>query len=138
MDRCHGTKEELVALDREFHVTIAAILENDVLIQLVGRLFDQRMNPYFEHLASYFENASTWRQALDEHRAVRDAIAASDPRGAHDAMRRHLKISQERFSRGFGEPIRPPFATGGTKPVSRKHAARTHASHSNTNRGKQT
>jgi DNA-binding FadR family transcriptional regulator len=137
MVRCRGPKEELVALDREFHVTVAAILENEVLAHLVGRLFDQRMNPYFEHLANYFENASTWRQALDEHRVVRDAIAAGDPRGAHGAMRRHLRRSQDRFSRSFGEPDRPPFATGGNKPVSRKQAARPQASPSNTNQRKQ-
>jgi DNA-binding FadR family transcriptional regulator len=137
MDRSCGSKEELVALDREFHVTVAAILENEVLVHFVGRLFDQRMNPYYEHLANYFENAGTWRQALDEHRAVRDAIAAGDPRAAHAAMRRHLRLSQERFSRSFGEPDRPPFTTGGNKPVSRKSAARPQASHSSTNRRKQ-
>ena len=38
-------------------------------------------------------------------------------------MRQHLKLSQERFSRGFGEPIRPAFNAGKTPPVIRSRAA---------------
>jgi DNA-binding GntR family transcriptional regulator len=40
---------------------------------------------------------------MDEHRAVRDAIAARDPEKAKAAMREHLRQSQLRFSRNFGE-----------------------------------
>jgi ABC-type thiamine transport system ATPase subunit len=39
--------DELSALDRAFHVTIAGILGNGVLVRFVGELFDQRINPYF-------------------------------------------------------------------------------------------
>jgi DNA-binding FadR family transcriptional regulator len=92
-----------IALDREFHVDVAAILGNAVLVHVVGDLFDQRMNPYFERLSSYFENRTTWQAALEEHRAVRDAIAARDPGKAKAAMRHHLRLSQERFSRNFSE-----------------------------------
>jgi DNA-binding FadR family transcriptional regulator len=108
----HGADSRWIELDREFHVAIAAIIENGVLARFVGQLFDQRINPYFAQLASYFENALTWRQALDEHRAIRDAIAAADPRAARVAMKRHLKLSAERFTRGFGEPIAAPSGTG--------------------------
>lgn len=92
-----------IALDRDFHTAVAAILGNAVLVRFVGELFDQRINPYFERLASYFENNSTWIEALGEHKAVRDAIAAGDGEGAKRAMRLHLQASQARFSRSFGE-----------------------------------
>lgn len=92
-----------IALDREFHTGVAAILGNAVVVRAVGELFDQRMNPYFERLSSYFEDRSTWRAALEEHRAVRDAIAAHDSAKAKETMRRHLQLSQERFSRNFSE-----------------------------------
>lgn len=108
----HGADSGWIDLDREFHVAIAAIIENGVLARFVGQLFDQRINPYFAQLASYFENAKTWRQALDEHRVIRDAIAAGDSRAARAAMKRHLKLSAERFTRGFGEPIAAPSGAG--------------------------
>ena len=56
---------------------MAGILGNAVLVRFIGELFDQRMNPYFERLSSYFEDRKTWQPALEEHRAVRDAIAAA-------------------------------------------------------------
>jgi DNA-binding FadR family transcriptional regulator len=88
--------------DRAFHVAVAGSLENAVLVQVVGELFDQRLNPYFAKLAHYFENPGTWRTALAEHRAIRDAIVAGDPDAAGNAMRNHLARSQERFAQNFG------------------------------------
>jgi DNA-binding FadR family transcriptional regulator len=95
--------EETIALDRDFHCAIVGILGNAVLVRFVGELFDQRINPYFERLSSYFENNHTWGEAQDEHRAVRDAIAAKDGEAAKAAMRHHLQQSQRRFSLNFGE-----------------------------------
>lgn len=94
-----------LSLDREFHTAVTAILDNAVLVRFVGELFDQRVNPYFERLSSYFENPETWRLAVEEHRAVRDAIVAGDPEAARAAMRRHLRLSQLRFSTSFGERV---------------------------------
>lgn len=90
-----------IGLDRDFHTTVAAILGNAVLVRVVGELFDQRLNPFFERLSSYFEDRKTWTAALEEHRAVRDAIAARDPERARAAMQEHLRKSQERFSISF-------------------------------------
>lgn len=105
---------EAVALDCEFHVAVAAVLGNAVIERFVRELFNQRMSPYFGRLAAYFEDADSWRDALQEHRAIRNALAARDPTLARDAMRRHLDRSQERFSRSFGdtegEPDEPSSA----------------------------
>jgi DNA-binding FadR family transcriptional regulator len=90
-----------LSLDREFHTTVASILGNAVLVRVIGDLFDQRMNPYFERLSAYFEDQETWRSATAEHRLVRDAIAAHDPAGARHAMQDHLRRSQDRFSISF-------------------------------------
>lgn len=94
-----------IALDRTFHTTIAGIIENAALNRFVGELFDLRMTPYFEKLASYFESPSSWREAFEEHRAIRDAIASGDPARAKEAMRFHLQQSQSRFSRSFDEDL---------------------------------
>ncbi|MDC9812098.1 FadR/GntR family transcriptional regulator [Rhizobium binxianense] len=93
----------VLAADRAFHTGIAAIVGNATLIRVTGEMFDMRMTPYFAQLASHFEGPGTWRSAVDEHRAIRDAIAAGDAAGAKAAMRAHLTMSQKRFSESFGE-----------------------------------
>jgi DNA-binding FadR family transcriptional regulator len=117
-----GGNDKWISLDREFHVAIAASLSNGVLARFIGQLFDQRMNPYFRRLASYFEDARTWSQALAEHRVIRDAIAAGDPEAARRAMRQHLRLSQERFSRSFGETAVLSHRSGKVTPVLRSRA----------------
>ena len=92
-----------VAADRAFHLAIAAVLGNDAVSKVVSALFDQRINPYFARLASYFETASSWRAAVAEHSAIRDRLAAADPAGARLAMQTHLQRSRERFSNAFGD-----------------------------------
>ncbi|HEX2148097.1 MAG TPA: FCD domain-containing protein, partial [Pseudorhizobium sp.] len=92
-----------LALDRDFHIAVASIIDNGTLNRFVGSIHDLRMTPYFEKLASYFENPETWRAAMEEHRAIRDAIAAGNPQAARAAMRAHLDQSQIRLSESFGE-----------------------------------
>ena len=102
MENVEHPGEASMVHDRAFHVAIAGSLGNAVLVRVVGELFDQRLNPYFAQLAHYFESPGTWRTALDEHRAVRDAIAVHDPDAARVAMREHLACSQARFAQNFG------------------------------------
>ncbi|UWU86239.1 FadR family transcriptional regulator [Bradyrhizobium yuanmingense] len=112
MENVEHPGEASMVHDRAFHVAIAGSLGNAVLVRVVGELFDQRLNPYFAQLAHYFENPGTWRTALDEHRAVRDAIAARDPEAAREAMRVHLARSQERFAQNFGAENAAAAASG--------------------------
>ena len=121
MENVEHPGEASMVHDRAFHIAIAGCLGNAVLVRVVGELFDQRLNPYFAQLAHYFENPGTWRRALDEHRAVRDAIAAGRPKAARDAMRDHLAHSQERFAQNFGAE------TSGGTPAPRKQAPRSPA-----------
>ncbi|MCO5734275.1 FadR/GntR family transcriptional regulator [Rhizobium sp. SSA_523] len=95
--------EVALACDRDFHTAIADIIGNSALKHFTGLIYDTRMSPYFTKLASYFEGPHTWRLALEEHRVIRDAIAARDPAGAREAMRWHLTLAQKRFSESFGE-----------------------------------
>ena len=92
-----------LACDRAFHTAIADIIGNSALNRFTGLIYDKRMTPYFEKLASYFEGPHTWRLALEEHKAIRDAIAAGNPSAAREAMRQHLTLAQKRFSESFGE-----------------------------------
>lgn len=95
--------DEAINLDREFHVAVASILGNAVIERCVRDLFNQRMSPYFGRLAAHFEDEASWKAALREHRAIRNALAERDPILARDALRRHLERSQERFSISFGD-----------------------------------
>ncbi|UEM24804.1 FadR family transcriptional regulator (plasmid) [Skermanella mucosa] len=111
MERAGGSDNaEIIALDRQFHQAIAATVGNAVILRFVGDLFDQRINPYFQRLSRYFETPDTWRAAIDEHRAIRDAIVARDPHQAREAMRHHLQQSQSRFSASFEEEEIPSGA----------------------------
>jgi len=105
MKTSNHPSEATIGIDREFHTSVAGILRNAVLVRFIGEMFDQRLNPYFERLSSYFENRQSWQAAIDEHVAVRDAIAAHDSAGAKAAMQEHLRLSQQRFSRNFGDKL---------------------------------
>jgi len=97
--------EATIGLDREFHTSVAGILGNAVLVRFIGEMFDLRLNPYFQRLSSYFENRQSWQAAIEEHVAVRDAIAEGDPARAKTAMQEHLRLSQQRFSCNFGDKL---------------------------------
>ncbi|RWX80828.1 FadR family transcriptional regulator [Neorhizobium lilium] len=103
MERSLDVPSKTVACDRAFHTAVTDIIGNGALNRFTGFIYDSRMSPYFEKLASHFESVGSWGHALSEHRAVRDAIAAKDPTAAREAMRRHLTLSQKRFSESFGE-----------------------------------
>ena len=111
--------EAWVALDRGFHIGVAATLGNAVLERCVGDLFDQRIHPYFQRLAQHMENPATWRAAHAEHRTIRDAIAARDPAAARAAMAEHLARSHDRFARDFGEAVGQPDPLPGSRSGSR-------------------
>jgi DNA-binding FadR family transcriptional regulator len=84
--------------DRLFHTRIAEAADNSVLLRMVTELFDERHNPLYEQLGSHFETAQTWASAIEEHRAVVEAIAAHSPQAARAAMARHLANSHDRFT----------------------------------------
>jgi DNA-binding FadR family transcriptional regulator len=94
--------------DRLFHTRIAEASQNSVLFRLVTDLFDERHSPLFEQLGSHFENASSWTEAIAEHRAVLDAIASHSPEAARRAMAQHLANSHDRFTANW--PAEPPAA----------------------------
>jgi DNA-binding FadR family transcriptional regulator len=83
--------------DRLFHLRVAEMANNAVLVRVVGELFDERHNPLSVKLGDYFENADSWAVAITEHRRVIDAIAAGDEQGARAAMHQHLSCSYDRL-----------------------------------------
>lgn len=98
-----GNRARAIPIDAAFHAIIAHGTGNALLGRLTSDIFAKRLAPLFNRLAAHFEGPPTWRSALAEHGAIRDAIAAGDPAAAREAMRLHLALSQRRFSETLAE-----------------------------------
>jgi len=84
--------------DRSFHLAIVDACDNAVLAETVQSYWDSRKGPIFTRLGGYFETVKSWRSAIAEHEAIRDAIAARDADAARTAMHTHMDKSHQRFS----------------------------------------
>ena len=93
--------------DRLFHLRIAEAADNGPLLRTVTDLYDMRNNPLFEQFGQHFENASSWRKAVAEHKAVVKALAAGDPQAARKAMHSHLQRSHDRFAQAWPQECVP-------------------------------
>jgi GntR family transcriptional regulator, transcriptional repressor for pyruvate dehydrogenase complex len=83
--------------DRAFHLAIAQMSGNDVLVRTVAGLFDERHSPLSSTLRGHFEGEETWLAALAEHEDILEALEARDAIQAQASMQRHLKASYERL-----------------------------------------
>lgn len=83
--------------DRLFHTTLASCTDNDLLIQTLEYLFDQRYTPVAEAMHKHYEDPRSWEFAVEEHQEIYDAIAARDPLQAQAAMQRHLSRAHARL-----------------------------------------
>lgn len=83
--------------DRQFHLTIAGLSGNSVLVRIVRELFDERHSPISAQLSVRFDSREGWRTALLEHEAIYAALEAGDPLLAQAAMRMHLDASKKRW-----------------------------------------
>ena len=105
MERALGDMRDMAARkvmplegDRAFHLAIVEACGNAVLSETVQGFWDSRRGPIFTRLGGYFETAASWGKAIDEHEAIRDAIAARDAEAARSAMHVHMDKSHQRFS----------------------------------------
>lgn len=105
IDRAIATMRELADRntmplegDRAFHVAIVEACDNVVLAETVQGFWDSRKGPIFTRLGGYFETVKSWRSAIAEHEAIRDAISARDAAAARAAMHEHMDKSHQRFS----------------------------------------
>jgi GntR family transcriptional repressor for pyruvate dehydrogenase complex len=83
--------------DRAFHLCIAGMSGNSVLVRMVAELFDERHSPISARLSGHAETRQTWLAALGEHKAIFRAFEGCDPLAAQAAMRTHLKESEARW-----------------------------------------
>ena len=98
-EHLHGRKP--VEADRHFHLSIAEMAGNSVLVGMVGALFDGRHSPIAARMSGQVESTRTWQAALGEHEAIYRALEARNPQAAAAAMCTHLLASHGRWA---GEP----------------------------------
>lgn len=86
--------ENLMLLDREFHLLIARAAKNDVLTELLRNLHERSLRFWFISL-----NAPTQYQVVqDEHAAILEAIRQRAPDRADAAMRQHIESFRKNVS----------------------------------------
>jgi DNA-binding GntR family transcriptional regulator len=79
--------ENMMLLDREFHLLIARAAKNNVLSELLRSLHERSLRFWFISL-----NAPTHYQTVHrEHNAILSAIRQRDPGRAETAMREHIE-----------------------------------------------
>jgi len=100
MKREHARGRTPVDADRRFHLGIAEMTGNTVLVRMVGELFDGRHGPLPSRMSGRSETAHTWRSALVEHERIFRALESRDPQAAAAAMCTHLRASEERWLAG--------------------------------------
>lgn len=105
MDPDRNSKGSYLPADRAFHVYIAEKAGNSVLIRIVAELFDACHSPLSLQFGKHFENVSTRRQAVAEHKAVVKALASRDPEAAKQAMQRHLRKAHNRLRKEIEDDI---------------------------------
>ena len=100
----HSQESNLPA-DRAFHLYIAEKAGNSVLVRIVAELFDARHSPLSLQFGKHFENATTRRQAVTEHKTVIEALASRNAKSAKQAMQRHLRNAHNRLTKQIEDDL---------------------------------
>jgi DNA-binding GntR family transcriptional regulator len=79
--------DNMMLLDREFHMLIARAAKNSVLTELLRNLHERSLRFWFISLNA----PSQYESVQDEHAAILDAIAERNPERAEAAMQRHIE-----------------------------------------------
>jgi DNA-binding FadR family transcriptional regulator len=92
--------------DRAFHIALARVTGNDVLVGIVEKLWDMR---YQSALCEYFFRRAREigiEPPVDEHQTVLEALKAGDTEAARSAMREHLARVTENLLIATEEDVR--------------------------------
>jgi DNA-binding GntR family transcriptional regulator len=79
--------ENMMLLDREFHLLVARAAKNDVLTELLRSLHERSLRFWFISLNTPAQHESVH----DQHDAIFAAIHQHDPDKSEAAMRAHIK-----------------------------------------------
>ena len=83
----HRNVENMMLLDREFHLLVARATKNAVLTELLRNLHERSLRFWFISLNS----PAQYELVQTEHSAIFEAIRGRNPGAAEAAMRRHIE-----------------------------------------------
>jgi GntR family transcriptional regulator, rspAB operon transcriptional repressor len=86
--------ENMMLLDREFHLLIARAAKNDVLSELLRNLHERSLRFWFISLTAPAQHDSV----QNEHAAIWEAIRQRNPDRAETAMKRHIESFRSNVS----------------------------------------
>src|SRR5690606_14703141 len=92
-----STNARMADADRLFHTTLAQSTDNQLVIQTITGLFDQRYRPIARSMHRHFDDHRAWLAAMQEHEQICQAIEERDPLQAQAAMQRHLTRAHQRL-----------------------------------------
>jgi DNA-binding FadR family transcriptional regulator len=101
LQRLTAAGESSDAADRAFHLAIARATHNGPLTSVVELLWDQGRGKMWKQMEKHFQTAALRAATLRDHKAILDAIAAGDSKGAREAMKKHLGRVSREFARGL-------------------------------------
>jgi GntR family transcriptional repressor for pyruvate dehydrogenase complex len=87
--RKRNPKEE-AAVDAEFHMAIVEAAHNVVMLHMMRSLYDLLVRGVFYNRSAIYALRERRSKLLDQHRAIRDAVAGRDPAAARAAVEAHL------------------------------------------------
>ncbi|WP_193086714.1 FadR/GntR family transcriptional regulator [Advenella sp. FME57] len=92
-----STNARMAHADRLFHTILAQSTDNQLVIQTITSLFDQRYRPIARTMHRHFDDQQAWLAAMQEHEYICLAIEERDPLQAQAAMQRHLTRAHQRL-----------------------------------------
>jgi len=87
--------EQMMLLDREFHLVLARATHNDVFGDILSKLHERSLRFWFISLA----DAGHHGAVQEEHKAILQAIRDRDPQAAEAAMRQHIDSFRKNIAR---------------------------------------
>lgn len=88
-------KRQMIEHDERFHRAIMLATNNEVLIQSYAQ------SHCHLHLFRMIDNDWDWKNSVDEHRKIAEAIFEADPMKAEQEMKKHLQLSYQGFMKSM-------------------------------------
>jgi DNA-binding FadR family transcriptional regulator len=101
MESAQETPALLAARDAAFHLTLAKLTHNPLMVILIDSIFDVLR----EHILLMTPRLDPRYDILPYHIAIFERVAAKNEEGARQAMREHFRNDRENRRRVFGDGI---------------------------------
>ena len=93
MEAAHSKRNpaDEAQLDAEFHLAIIEASHNVIMLHMMRAMFQMLREGVFYNRSIMFKQRMTREHLLDQHRAINEALQASDPAAANSAVSAHLE-----------------------------------------------